>query len=50
MIREVIYEIKALYRDDFRVTGFRLGQGSLLSVSLVACGVMNFSRSMSVLS
>lgn len=27
MIREVIYEIKALYRDDFRVTGFRLGQG-----------------------
>lgn len=27
MRRETIYEIKSLYRDDFRVTGFRFGSG-----------------------
>ena len=27
MNREIIYEIKALYRDDFRVTGYSFGEG-----------------------
>lgn len=27
MERKVLFEIKALYRDDFRVTGFSFGQG-----------------------
>lgn len=27
MEKEVIYEIKALYRDDYRVTGYRFGSG-----------------------
>lgn len=27
MERKVLYEIKALYRDDFRVTGFTFGEG-----------------------
>ena len=27
MEKEVLYEIKALYRDDFRVTGYRFGAG-----------------------
>ncbi len=25
--KEILYEIKALYRDDFRVTGYRFGKG-----------------------
>ena len=27
MNRKVIYEIKGMYRDDFRITGFEFGQG-----------------------
>ncbi|MCR5623773.1 MAG: succinylglutamate desuccinylase/aspartoacylase family protein [Lachnospiraceae bacterium] len=27
MKKEIIYEIKALYRDDFRITGYRFGHG-----------------------
>ena len=27
MQKEILYEIKALYRDDFRVTGYRFGKG-----------------------
>ena len=27
MKKEVIYEIKSLYRDDFRVTGYEFGEG-----------------------
>ena len=27
MKKEILYEIKALYRDDFRVSGYRFGSG-----------------------
>ena len=27
MKREVLYQIDALYRDDFRITGFSFGEG-----------------------
>ena len=27
MNRKTIYEIKGMYRDDFRVTGFEFGDG-----------------------
>ncbi len=27
MQKEILYEIKAIYRDDFRVTGYRFGKG-----------------------
>ena len=27
MTKEILFEIKALYRDDFRVTGYRFGAG-----------------------
>ena len=27
MKKEVLYEIKAIYRDDFRVTGYTFGEG-----------------------
>ena len=27
MQKEILYEIKAIYRDDFRITGYRFGKG-----------------------
>ena len=29
MKKEIIFENKALYRDNFRITGFRIGEGKL---------------------
>lgn len=36
MNKKVIYCIKGLYRDDFRVTGFEFGEGEK-AVCIVGC-------------
>lgn len=45
MNKKIIYEIKGLYRDNFRVTGYEFGTEKKAFVLLERCGEMKCSSS-----
>ena len=50
MKKKILYEFKALYRGDFRITGYTFGEGEIASASWEIQEETNTSRSTAVLS